>query len=450
MFMVRSEFENIKKLLRVKIRTEQKGFLWHFVLTAVVFVFVIVPMAINIGFDGSSGLNFHHLTDISTFFFFGMIIALAIIMFSYRKTNDALSVFPQTNSSRFVASEVSNYISIFFLGLVALVLYLLQYSMTLIVSVFRENVIFALEFNIGFIIVGFITFLMYGFLVVAVIGLIGTVLRKWSYYAVMAFAAFISLGITNFETVIGFLPLAFGFLVNEPSFGLFMSKAIALWLVIFALSFSINFHTVYYKSQHMTITRKAVVICIAIVAVIASLSVVVFSYTVSYTIELGAMDVHEVDDFTHDFFADAEEIRIDISHLPRGSDITLTTEGIADDVTAGGQLVITGRRWQAFVGGLDALDNIQGDTLIIQFRPPFYEVNGIEKAHHANPRLTANLDGNHLHLIYKYDNVHVVSIPVWGIASQFEMFDGMGVVREYWLMSTVSANMSANIFIRVE
>lgn len=456
MFMVKGECENIMKLLRVKIKTEYKDLKWYLAIMAGVFVITIAPAVVSILQGGTPGMNFHNMTDFTTFFFFAMIIGLLIIMFLYRWANNALSVFPQTNTSRFVASEAAGYLMTTFALIVVFVMYLLQYCTILIISGFREDVFFALEFDIGFVVVGFIAYIMYFYLMIAVIGLVGAILRKWTYYAALAFATVIALGVANFNATVELLPRLFGFLVHEPSFGLFMLKAMGLWLVIAALSFVINRYTVYYKSQDMTITKKVVITGISIVAVIVSLSVVIFPYTTDTTVFSAMLELevdreeHDADRFIRDFFAGAEEIRIDISHLTRGSNIILTTEGIADDGTAGGYFVITGRAWRAFVGGLDALHDIQGDTLVIRFRPPFYERNGIELMHFANPRLTAELDGSNLHLVYEYDTVHVVTIPVWGIARQFEMFRDRGVVSEFWLMQTGGGNMSANIHISVE
>ena len=402
--------------------------------------------------SGGEGIRFYQVTDYSTSFFFGMIIAYIIIMFLYRRTNDKLSVFPQTNTARFITSQAVNCIVAVWVGLSTLVMYLLYYGAVKILSLFYGSVYFALDFSIGFITAGFITFLLYGFLIVAMIDLIGVILRKWTYYAAIAFTALIALAVINIMTVVEYAPKVLAFLVKEPSFALFTLKTMLLLFVITAISLVINHFTVYHKNQNSANKKYTVIICVAIAAVIMFGIPAMMIYKTS---DSGSTWVtseeSSVDEIVRDYFAEGQEIRIDVSHLPRGSRIKLETKGKNIAVIATGGAFIYGQNdFTAYLSGTDALDNIQGDTIVIAFRPPFYNVNGFELAEFANPRITAHLEGGTLYIEYVIDDAHVVIMPIWSIAGQFDIFKDKNLVSENPIGFSSGGNSNASIFIRVE
>jgi len=150
-----------------------------------------------------------------------------------------------------------------------------------------------------------------------------------------------------------------------------------------------------------------------------------------------------------DFFSEAEEIRIDISHLPSGSNLYIEGENI-NIVATGLATVFTAREFTASVSGTGSLEMIEGDTLIIRFLPPFFNVNGIELFSYANPRVTAYLEGNTLYIEYTVDNVQVVIMPIWGIVRQFDCFRDRGLLPAHILGYMAGGRMNANINILVE
>ena len=459
--MVKKELASISKLVKIKLHTQKWSLFWFsliaFILCAVG-VFIVVIGIIN---HNEPGFAHHSINDFSNTFFYGIVLLCTIFMFLYRYTNKYYNVFPQSNTGRFASNLVYNYVWVFLLCFAALAIYLLSYGAIMLFSAFREDVYFALVFDIRFVLVGFLAYVLYCFLAVAAIEFIGVVLRKWRLYAAVVLTALVASSVYGassvvFQRGVGMLSI----LTDEPSFVLFALKAAGIWIFITALSLLINRCTVHYKTHDPAQTRNTAIICVALaVAIIATPQIFERTRIDADDVVPHVAGTHDVDDFITRFFEYADEILIDISHLPRGTDINLITNifdgdrsfagNIDEDMWAGGGLVVTGVRQRAFVGGRDSLENIQGDTLVIRFRPPWHLVNGIEVMHHINPRLYVRLEGENLYMAYEFNRANVVSIPIWSIAGQFGDFRERGVVSRYWLTRSGGGNMSANISISV-
>ena len=447
MFMVKDEYANIVNLLKVKIKIDGKNFFWLVLFAGIMFCGSLAMTVAGIIQSGGEGVNFYPVTDYSTSFFFGMIIAYTAMMFLYRNTNNKLSVFPQTNTARFITSVAINWIVAVFVGLTTLVMYLLYNAAIKILSLFYGSVHFALNFDVGFIVSGFITFLLYSFIVAAVIDLIGVILRKWTVYAAVVFIALIALAVVNIMTVVRYAPQALAFLVKEPSFGLFVIKALALWLAVTAVSLVTNRFTVYHKKQGSPNKRLVVVFCVIIAVVIMiGMPLILFINAES---GVNYVENETVTEIADDYFMTADEIRIDISHLQRGSNINLVVNDNIIETGKGGTLFYGQGNAAAYLSGTDALDNIGGNTIVLQFRPPFRYVNGFELVSFANPRIAAYLEGDTLHVEYSIDDAQIVIIPIWSIAGQFDIFKDKGLVTENPLGYSSGGNSDANIHISV-
>jgi len=450
MFMVKDEFDNIKRLLKVKLKIERRTMLWFFAVAATVFLTSLASTIFSLTRSDTPNFRYFNVMDISSNFLIWSVCLYIVSMFIYKWVNNNLSVFPQTNNSRFISTQICHYIFMAVVGLCALVFYFFYYGTIKLVSVFIDNIYFAIEISPGFLLTGYFIFIAYTFLLISIIELVGVILRKWTYYAAVAITAIASLVITNFTAVAEYAPRVLGFILHEQSVAMFMMKAVAVWLAIVAVSVFINNFTVYYKNNGQAKTKRAIFICACISIAILIILPFTIMFNVSKTTE-STSEVQSVDAFILDFFADASETRIDISHLPRGSNIALIEgDNINTDTHAGGAAVITGQNLQAFVSGRDSLTNIQGDTLLIQFRPPFWHVNGFELAQHMNPEMTASLIGDTLRIDYNMESANVVILPIWGIAGQFNIFRDRGLVSENLLGRSAGGSQTANIFIRVE
>ncbi|MCL2217265.1 MAG: hypothetical protein FWB91_09650 [Defluviitaleaceae bacterium] len=454
MFMVKGEYANIKNLLRVRLKTNAKSFKWILILLG---LFVFVPFVGTIvGILQSNHVRFYNIGDFSLTIFFGIGLRYFVLMLMYRSTNDKLSVYPQTNNSRFISSLLYNFIEVFALAAFVLATYLIRYIIVWVLTLFMDNVHFALDFDLSFIIVGFFVYVAYSLLIVATIELIGVILRKWTYYAIVGFTAALSWMIANFSTVIENLRLrisfpsnVLAFFIEESSLINFFIKAIVLLVAITAIAVVINRYTVYYKNQGRSLNKGVVLGCIVVaIAVMVVLPYIFFVRPIYMTQTTGTVTegaIIPVDDF----FSGFEEIRIDISHIPNGSNIEVRVEN--REVVAE---VVTGARFfsntHMNISGAESLRNIQGDTLIISYRPSFFQANGIMLADFADSQLIANLDGNVLFVDYVIENVQVVFLPIWGMARQFDFFNDRNIFRTPIIGISAGGNITPNVWLRVE
>jgi hypothetical protein len=390
------------------------------------------------------------VSDMSVPFFAGAVIGFLILMFLYRQTNAKLSVFPQTNNSRFISSLAINYAIAGVVAIVALIMYLLSLAVFKILSRFVDNIYFALNIDIWFIVFGFFVYLAYIFLFIAFIELIAAILRKWTYYAIAVFVALASLAAVNIAAVVEQAPNALSFLIREPSLSLFFIKAIGLWLVITVAGFIINRFTVYHKSRNKALDKGVIIAC----AVIVPLVTFVLPGLVWFNTASGSGENNSVTEFQANpdaapgFIPEHEQIRIDVSHLPKGSDINIKGTGIAIVSENGG--VSYNHNIEAVLMGAETLKNIEGDTIVINFIPTQNIVNGIELLQYGNQRVTAYLDINTLYIDYAIDSANVVIMPIWGIVRQFDLFKDKGVLTAQALGFSSGWYGSNNIFVSVE
>ena len=447
MFMVKDEFTNVKNLLKVKLKINGRTIFISFTVAAVIFLGSLITTVSGILLEDTLNLVHFQVMDFSITFLVIVFFMYITRMLAYKKINDVLTVFPQTNNSRFIATQIIGYLFMTAVALCALVFHLVYYGIIKLLSVFNDNIHLVINFDIGFIIVGLFVYLAYAFLLIGAIELIGTILRKWKHYAAVTLAAFVSLALVNIVTFLEYFPRVLSFLMGEPSVLLFMLKAAGIWLALVGLSLIINRFTVYHKSKVLAKTKHVFIICVAVgVMILIVLPLTIVSNTTSYTTEI-AVAVRPFNEFPEE----SSITPIDISHLPRGSNLTLiTSENITTDIGIENGAIITSRNHLAFVSTHGALTDIQGDTLIIEFQPPFFDVNGFELAGYMNPILNAYLVGDTLHIDYSIENSRVVIMPTWGIARQFDIFRDRGLFSEGLVWNSMGGSMIANIFIWVE
>jgi len=443
MFMVKEEFSNIKNLFKVRLKMAKN----QYTTLALVFTgLFLIPLTSNINNVVSNTANpYNNISDMSEFILFGVIIGIIVSVIIYRTANVKLSVFPQTNNSRLISSLMINYFTVALLASLILAMYLINLGIFKLLSAFSFDIFFALNINFRFIIAGFFVYITYSFLLVAIIELIGAVLRKWTYYAAAILTTLFILLVVNFVRVIEYLPRVLSFLIGEPSLLLFFLKAAGLWLGITAVTLVINRYTVFYKSHNQILKKGIVITCIIVAAVI-----IVFLPGVLFEVSYSSSESYWGDSFFADenISASFEEFTIDVSHLPAGSRINV--EGININVMEPGQWVWSSGDYSAIVSGADSLYNIQGDTILIEYRPAWLLINGVEVLKYTNQQLSANLEGSTLYLNYTRDNVHVMLMPIWNLARQFDYFKDMGVLGTNMLGFTSGGNSTASLWISVE
>lgn len=427
MFMVKDEYLNIKKLLNVKIKAYKNNLIWFFIVVLIIFISNLVQTVANVLFVYTEGIKSHIIQDYSYIFFFSLLFAYFILMLLYRNTNNYLSVFPQTNNSRFITSQILNCLIAVMVGTTVLIMYLLDYTIFSIISYFKNGIYLIYDFDVGFIIVGFITFMIYSFIIIAISGLIGAVLLKWRYYAIVSFTLIVSLIISNFKKVIEYAPKLFAFLLNEPKPVLFIIKGIGLCIIINVISLVINNNTIYYKSQKKITASKLVIFCTTIgITPIISIILLNHSYTNSST--NSSINLSMVDEIDEKYISKFEKIRIDVSHLPKGSKIKIEGDNIFIPYVSTAYSI-----YDIAVNNTELLNSLQGDTIVINYSLPEHYVYDYAMSKFTKPEITINLAGDTLYINYTYENADVIFLPIWSIAKQFECYKNKNLIDNFMI-----------------
>jgi len=418
MFMVKDEYINTKNLLRARLLATKPYTTWCVLVVAIFAIGIIGSTAIGI-LQHSQGMQYRQATDFSVSVFVGLLIGYVIGMFIYRSTNKKLAVYPQTNNSRFLSSLISNYVAIVGVAVVLLMIYLMHFGTVRLMSVFIDGIHFAFNFSLGFVFAGFFVFLSYSFLIVATIELFGVILRKWRHYAVIVFTVILSVMIGNWNGIADHMQNTLAFIIGESSLVMFFLKAAGLWFILTVLAIVINKYTVYNKSHSRLILKWVIATCIGVVIIVQLLFTFVFpTQHPTVTESFDAWDW--VDDFG------PEEIRIDISHLSAGSIINISASENIIFSEMGGHWV------SPMAGEINAylsypLDNIQGDTLIVNFQLPRYALNGIELYDFSDAQVTTHLEDDTLFINYYIESTYVIIMPIWSFARQFSIFQDRGL-----------------------
>ena len=457
MFMVKDEFANVQNLFKIRLKPYTKAFIWLFIIFALILLASLAGTVLMI-IENIDGFSHNIVTDPSVTILICVFIGYSISVFMYRSANDKLSVYPQTNNSRYISWLLVNYSMMVIFALLILVPYLIHYGVIMLMSAFNDSIHLALNVDFGFIVIGFFVYLIYSFLIISVVELIGAAVRKWSYYAIVTLAALLTLMMVNLERVIENIPKVLSFLIFEPSLILFFLKAVGIWLGITAVTLILNHYTVYHKSQNWVLRRRIVIACVIIAVLITILTPILFRFDIVISSNTPASNTGVVridsewsnDQVDNDsFITRAEEIRIDISHLPAGVNINIQGENINviedDSIVIWSSNLIT-----AYINNVDSLTDVHGDTLVIQYWKPWFMVNGIEISKFADPQVTAYLDGDTLFINYTFNRTTVIILPIWSIVRQFDIFKDKGVLTGHALGSSGGGSMSVNIFIEVE
>jgi len=265
--------------------------------------------------------------------------------------------------------------------------------------------------------------------------------------------------IVYLEKTIEYIPRMLSFLIAEPSILMFFLKAVGLWLILTGAALVLNRFTVYHRSQNWMLRKRITVACIIIAVVITIITPMIFRFSITIMDNSNNAEMWYVDDDDGNWDSDPgssyyhsfrmEEIRIDVSHLPAGAKINIAGENI-DVPKSGDVLIYSSSEMKAYISGAESLENVQGNTLVIQYYIPWYFVNGLEILHYGNPQITTYLEGDTLYINYTFDKATVIVLPVWGMVQQFDIFKDKGVLTGNALGMSAGGSMSVNIFIEVE
>ncbi len=411
MSMARKQINNTFGLVKYWLLQQRQG-LWGLLATLLVLTLPsLMPLISLYSKNTQSAITSHQINDFSGMLLFGIGIAIVVMEVLYRQNNNTIAVYPQTNATRFASHLIVNHWLVLVGNLLSLSIYLLQMALLTVVAANNPNLIVPLRFDLGFVLMGFFTYVLYSFLLVAFVALVGAFLRKFHIYAAAVILGLLVAVFTNLNRAYGVLQNVLNFLLKESDPLTFALKAAVLWLVLIGLAALLNHYTVYYKS-HRVLPMWAVGSAIGLAVGVAGIVAVVGIFA-------GIAVISEEQEATK---IDFQQITLDISHLPKGSSLKLAGNNVAllqDDQS----------EWFSselmYISPSPDIENIQGDTLTVLYRLPEHIANEQDLMAYAHPSFTAHLEGDTLQLEYTYTpNKRVVFVPVWQLASQFTCFQG--------------------------
>lgn len=423
MFMGKNELENIQALTKVKLRNSKWFLVWSGIIMVTIFAINLTSNMIMLIKTTDFAVSIYML-DFSTLFLVFLMIFLIIYQITYRQTNDLYAVYPQTNTSRFQSSLLYQYEIIAMLGSMNLVLYLFEFALFRFLSNCNNNIVILLEFNLSFILIGFLTFLAYAFVAVSVLSLLGALLRKIGYFALPVVVALLSLFIANLQWSIKLIQKISAFITGEQSIPLFFLKCLLLWTVCTTAAILINKYTVYQTSKRKLSIGFAAA-CIGI-----ALFVIISSATLSYTIGgSGTSSILTFSEGNANISNRMVEIPLDVSEYPKGSELRIV---LNDKIIRPVSKSIVRRDNNSMYYSGEETRTIDSEMLYVYYHYPFYGDNSynLNLVDYVNPHFTAVLKDDTLYLDFTYvTNRKIVILPIWSMASQFACYD-INVVKK--------------------
>ena len=446
MFMEKTGMRNTARLIRIKLKNTKRSRLALCIIALLVLCSNLAAALNNI-FTQEDGVTASRLQDMAVLFAIGVLVGIAVKACVYRTQNQLYSVFPQTNTSRFLSNQVIDYILILYMAVALLLIYLVEYAVVAVIAIFKSNVKIVYNFNLGFLVSGFFVLIMYAAIIMAAITLVAVLVRKFRIYAILGFGAVVALIIMLMPMAVELYGKVLGFLIFESDLAMFFLKGIALWLVMFASSFLINKHTVYYGSGG----SLSIVGIVAIIAVgIAALIVMPLMLLRSVNAE-NENDIIYVGPIREEVPPyDRERIVLDASGLPPGATIDILAPNLTVLDFNGGVYYSGGALSMNMYLYFDMerfYEDFKDGKIVIEYQFPMPVVDYYVISPLVAPEFSARLEGNVLHLDYSYEkNVKAMFIPVWSFMWQFGAFKGRDIFKEH-LGSSFGSGGLGSVFV---
>ena len=459
----KDELKNSWKLARLKLRSEfSRGVRYLGIILGVLLLLSLISGVIWL-FTPNSTPEFYSFMDMSFWLPFGVVIGLIIVAAGYVNNNKSYEVYPQTNTSRFLSTQVLYYAFVVFIAAALLVIYLIQYAVAAPIALGQENTTLPYVFDPVFLIAGLLVLIVGLSLAVAHISLVAALIRKFKIYAIAAFVVMLAVLYARGEYSLGLVSTVFSFLGSESSVILFLIKGIVLWAGLFTLTYVINRHTVYYRSvaPSKNFITQIVATSVVVALITGGTTLLAKPVTLNQLLGGGGSNLGWMVEYQCEEF--------DISDLPNGSSIRIVTSGnIAIPGASNSSNVIgtyqddyqttvyfedgTSQTFPSHylqVGCFFDPNSVNGNKLVVWYNPPVIYTATQVMINPANARLEARLEGTTLYLDYTYDkNVKLVFVPTWTFMGQFDYFIGKDVFQETLFQSRGEVGGSAYIEVR--
>ncbi|MEG2935566.1 MAG: hypothetical protein RR844_03650 [Clostridium sp.] len=410
MFITKKDLQNTLSLYKIRNQENKGPMLILIGLPVFLFTLDLIGVITRI-FTTSNAPTIFELRTYSLFGLFSAIVIAMALLCEYKKHINQHEIFPQSNKNRFLSYVLYNYVLLLKLSLISLVLYLTQYGIISLISNFVSGVQFVYSFSLSFILWGCLVNLLYGFLAVATIIFLGVLDKKYGVlfrFIIIAFVA--SLFFNN-----GFLGNYFanflGYWTKGPTLISFSLKSICAWLVLSSLTFIINSHTVYYKTQNSRLSAKT----ISAIGIITVAAIIIPILLIGNSTVITTLDNH-TNLAVKDMFKPSERyktIPLSTTHLKSGDTIDVITNCNFENENL-------------YLSSYNASDvRLENEvyylkisyTLPVNVRGTFNLFNYIE------PKITATLEDKTLYLNYEYKkNQKLIVLTPYRFMSQFENF----------------------------
>ncbi len=400
MFMGNDEIKNTLALTRIKIRSSRVMALRVLLIMGLVYLAVIILTLINV-LKYKAVVSDILIYDYSYFHFLAIVVVAITTNIRYKQINDVYAIYPQTVSSRYLSTQAFLHLWLGVLTILPFIVYVIQFVTYKLLSEFNSNIILAFRTDLEMILMGILIFFLYGMLAIALVSLIGVLIRKFGTIAIACFTLLIAFILTSEDGLWGSISRMLSYLTKEQRIGIFLIKVLITWLLLFVSALLINKYTVYYKEQRKY--SNALVTAIGIVALI------VISIIRTYQADNGGI------------FISAPYMSSSDSSIWQDRVLYVTKE---DTSNSGPITVKTNFDLEEDNMHLNTSPSINNaDTIKIQYRLPVRLYNNYNLTELTKPSLTAKLEGNVLNINYDYiKNTKVVYLSPWFVMKQFERY----------------------------
>lgn len=432
MFMGNDEIKNTLSLTKIKLGNIKTDLLKILLIIFMMFIAGIFPTILQL-FKYKDLVADFRLPDLSSYLFISLFVVTISFYAIYKRINDYYSVYPQTNSSRFLSTQLTFYLWWIVLSFFALILYLSQYILFRVIVLFNENIVIALKFDFGFAITGYFVYLLYGLLVITFISFIAALIHKFNTIAVISLLIIFALLINGNTPLLELFNNIFGFLTKEEYISIFFLKGIITLLILFVASFFINKYTCYYK-----IHKKYSKLIVIAVGIILILIVSIIRFSLAPEESVSHLSQHNTPVLDRDSHWLPDTISIDISDYDDANGLS-----VISNINENTDNMIIDYRTSNLYG--------PGDEIVIYYRFPLHITNDYDLTKHMNCKINASLEDNILNITYSYDkNIKVVFISPYSIIRQFDKYKDKDLYTNTPLLITNNSHGSGFINITIE
>lgn len=433
MFMGNQELKNTLSLTRIK--------LWNFknalyqILTISFLIFIVSILSTILGvFEYKNLVVEYVISDLSSFLFVVFIVFTICFYTLYKQRNNCYSIFPQTNSSRFLSSQLTLYLWWIVYSILALTLYLAQYILFKVIARFNDNIIIAFRFDLGFVITSYFVYLLYGFLAINFISFIASFIRKFDIVAKISLLIIFAFLVNTNIYLLDLYGYTFGFFTKEGDLSIFFLKGISACLLLFIASYIINKYTSYYKTNKKRSNWIVVGVGFALIILVG---IIRLRFTPELDETLRTTEYYELDN-NIDSPWDTHLITLDASKIDDPSKILVTSNINAD---ADNMLI----EYDIYV------HNEHGDKIVIYYRYPINIRNNYNITEVMNPNINAFLEDNVLNITYNYKkDMKVVFISPCSMMKQFDKYKNKNLFFNTPFLYTTNSDGNGSINITIE